>query len=151
MARLLLKTPPTLTAEHRVFSCEPIREFSTQQLAFIELKCAMQTAGGKNGRWWSIWLFCRYCEWYSVLCSLTVRTALWQLLSLGLGGIIWKNTILSPPPSPFLTIFFEIIILSFPLPQSSHIFSLAVFQNPGHFFFSCHYYIYINTYIFPNI
>ena len=52
MVRLLLKTSPTLTAERRPLSWELTRKFSTQQLAFIELKCAMQAAGGEKGHWW---------------------------------------------------------------------------------------------------
>lgn len=49
LVRLLLKTSSTLTAEHSALSCELTRKFSTQQLAFIEQKCAMQGSVGEKG------------------------------------------------------------------------------------------------------
>ena len=42
------KMPPTLTAEHREASCELTRKFSTQQLAFVALACAVQAVGGER-------------------------------------------------------------------------------------------------------
>lgn len=42
------KTPPTLAAEHGEASCELTRKFSTQQLAFVVLACAVQAGGGER-------------------------------------------------------------------------------------------------------